>query len=88
MTNKEYAALWKETTAEEVSDMGLLIRDVTQANKINLRIRQAGLQISWDNMPEWYQDAVTALMCIKLSGGNIKTARERLNTEKPEGAAL
>ena len=74
INNKEYMALWKGTTREELSKTERLIQEIRHAAESRFFIRQAGLELAWTTLPEWYKELAITLLCIKISGGSVEKA--------------
>lgn len=86
INNKEYLALWKGTTRDEISKTGRLIHEIRHAAESRFFIRQAGLELAWPTLPEWYRELAMTLLCIKISGGSLDKALDYI-TDNTEGTA-
>ncbi len=74
INNKEYLALWKGTTREELSETERLLHEIKHAAESRFFIRQAGLELAWTTLPEWYKELAITILCIKISGGSLEKA--------------
>ncbi len=81
MTSREFIELWRETSRAQMGNTEQLYRDVYDRCENLVKIEQAGLSLSWNNLPENYKEKIIVLLCIKLSGGDVYDALEKLSAD-------